>query len=266
LPVNRPQLGAARQTELRLRPDSKLMEEVQMARKNAKKVVPGTRSREAAAQIEPKTHSAKVVPGAAVRPPTPPPTEPTDPSDPTELHLKGSAFVNRFLKAHPAAIALRSTEPAVCWGASGVVNFAAVGEFSGPNSMGDGAPLLFRIRVNLYPGPVLAKQLTSEAVRHKLHVGTRAQIATEPGLELTALPEEVEQFGAWVPAWHKALARHAARPPKPPIPLLSWAVNEDLSERREEFASLGSEWENQLYLWTPRAVQLFSRWLRSDPD
>jgi hypothetical protein len=180
------------------------------------------------------------------------------------LRQHGGAFVTKFLKARPGAIGLQSKEPAVCWGASGVANFAVVSEFSGPNTMDDDPPLLFRIRVNMYPPPALYHHLKSKAVRRKLRVATPLDIASGPELELHSLPEEVEEFGGWIPAWCDKHSRRAARAPKPPTPLLLWSVNEDLTERFDDFVSLGSEWHKALYLWTPRALELFSDWWKRD--
>jgi hypothetical protein len=235
-----------------------------MARKK-KKSAQEPRPPDQTTPIEPRAPSANVGSDAGLGPETATLSGSSDPVDTTSLRLlrlHGGAFVTRFLKAHPGAIAVPSKEPAVCWGASGVVNFAAVIEFSGPNSLGDDSPLLFRIRSNMYPPAALCSQLESEAVRHKLGVRTPPEIAKEPALELTALPEEVEEFGAWIPTWYDDLSRRAPRGPKPPIPLLSWGVNEDLTERLEDFVTVGSEWHMYLYLWTPRAVQLFSPWFQ----
>jgi hypothetical protein len=182
------------------------------------------------------------------------------------LRQVGDAFVNKFLEVHPAAIPMRSKEPAVCWGVTGVVNYAAVAEFSGPTIMADGSPLLFRIRVNLYSPPALYYHLKSPAARQKLGVPASPEIATEPSLELTAAPEEVEGFGAWVSSWFHAQSRHAARGPKPPTPLILWDQNEDLTERREELVSLGRDWRGLTYLWTARSLQLFVPWWRGKPS
>jgi hypothetical protein len=182
------------------------------------------------------------------------------------LRRVGNGFVKGFIEVHPAAIPMRSKDPAVCWGFSGVANFAFVAEFSGPNTMEAGAPLLFRIQVNLYPPLALYHHLKSPAARLTLGIPASPEIATEPSLELTAAPEEVEKFGAWVPAWFHAQSRHAARAPKPPTPLLIWEQNEDLTERREEFVSLGRDWRVHTYLWTAHALQLFVPWWRGKPS
>jgi hypothetical protein len=180
------------------------------------------------------------------------------------LRLNGGAFVAGFLEARPAAVALRSGEPAVCWGDAGVVSFAAVEEHSGPNVMDGDPPVLFRIRVNFWPPPELRGRLESAALRRKLHVPTPPRIAKDPALTLTALPEEVGQFGAWASAYCDAWARRAAKAPQPPIPLFSWIVEEDLSDKFIALASLGPEWRNYLSLWTAGSHQVFSPWLRRD--
>jgi hypothetical protein len=182
------------------------------------------------------------------------------------LHANGSAFVSKFMNAYPAAIALRGKKPAVCWGVSGVVNFSVVNEFSGPTTMGGDAPLLFRVSVNLYPPPALYHSLKSPAVRQQLGVPTAFRIAEEPTLQLTALPEELEQFGTWVLAWYHDQSRHAPQAPKPPIPLLRLTSSGDLGDLSEDLVSAGSDWRFYTYLWTPRAFQLFSTWLEKDHD
>jgi len=182
------------------------------------------------------------------------------------LRRVGDAFVNKFLEVCPAAIPMRSKDPAVCWGVSGAVNFVVVVELSGPNTMEAGAPLLFRIRANLYPPPALYHIMKSPVARQKLGVPASPEIATEPSLELTAAPEEVEKFGAWVPAWFHAQSGHAARAPKLPMPLFLWDQNEDLTERREELVSLGRDWRVHTYLWTARSLQLFVPWWRGKPS
>ena len=177
------------------------------------------------------------------------------------LRQVGGAFVKGFIEVHPAAIPMRSRDPAVCWGASGVVNFAVVAEFSGPTIMEAGSPLLFRIRVNLYPPPDVFHNLSTPAARQKLGAPTPAVMAKKPSLELTAAPEEVEGFGAWISSWFDAWARRAAQPPQPPIPLIFWD-----SSSREDLVSLGSDWRDRNDFWTARALQLFETWLREEPS
>jgi hypothetical protein len=180
------------------------------------------------------------------------------------LRAEGDAFLTRFLKAYPDATVLRSKEPAVCWADSGVLNYAVVAEYSGPTATEDGAPLLFRIRVNLNPPPALQHHLRSAAVRRRLRVPTPPEIAKEPVLEVTTLPDEIGEFGTWVRAWSDAQSRGATQAPKPPIPLFVWDLNVDLTERREELVSRGRKWRQYTYLWTARAIQLFGPWLKED--
>jgi hypothetical protein len=219
------------------------MEEDQMARKHPKKPAREARSPAPTGQNDPEMYAASVA---------------------RRLRQEGSAFVAGFLEARPAATALRLDEPTVCWGDAGVVNFAVVEEHSGPNVMDGDPPVLFRIRVNLCPPPELCGQLESAALRRKLHVPTPPIIANDPALEVTALPEEVGQFGAWVSAWCDAWARRAAEAPPPPIPLFSWMVEEDLTEELFALASLGPDWRDYLCLWTAGSHRVFSPWLRKE--
>lgn len=177
------------------------------------------------------------------------------------LRNAGNEFIAGFLSAYNAAIPLRSKEPGLCWKASGQVAFAAIAEFCGPNSTDEDAPVLLRLRTNSYPPPAIYYHLKSPAVRHKLSIPNEPLIATEPALEVTTMPDEVGKLGAWLTSWLDCHFYQRTCGPSPPIPLVAWGVREDLSERKEDFTQLGPRWRTNLYLWSPRALEVFEPWL-----
>jgi hypothetical protein len=173
----------------------------------------------------------------------------------------GKEFVTGFLSAYSDAVTLRSKEPGLCWKAGGQVSFAALAEFSGPAAMADDAPLLFRLRTNLYPPPAIFYHLKSPAVRHKLGVSSDPLVATDPALELTALPEEIGKFGRWLTAWLDSQFYQRPQCPVPPIRLISWGCGDELEDERDDITQLGYDWRYHLYLWTPGALEMFEEWL-----
>jgi hypothetical protein len=178
------------------------------------------------------------------------------------LRKAGQEFVADFLSAYNGAIPLRSKEPGLCWKAAGQVAFAVINEFAGPNAMEDDAPLLLRLRTNSYPPPAIHYHLKSPAVRHKLGVVSDPLIANEPVLELTALPEEIGKFGRWLTTWLDSQFYQRFNCPTPPIPLVAWSVNDDLTSRKDAVEDMGAEWRQHLYLWTNGALEVFEPWLQ----
>ncbi|MBM4072792.1 MAG: hypothetical protein FJ271_28275 [Planctomycetes bacterium] len=175
------------------------------------------------------------------------------------LRQHGSGFVKKFLETNPTALSLISKEPSVCWAYSGLVHFAAVAEHSGPTTIQNNSPLLFRIHVDLYPALELRYQLNSAVVRRKLGVPSTAGIATEPALEVTVTPEEVDRLGTWVPAWFDAYFRPGVPVPKPPIALIAW----NGIDKPKDLMSAGGRWRHWLCLQSLRAHQLFEHWLKN---
>lgn len=178
------------------------------------------------------------------------------------LRKAGQKLMDGFLAAYGGAIQLRSKEPGICWKASGQVAFAAVSEFSGPNTMDDGAPLLLRIRTNLNPPPAIFYHIKSPAVRQRLGLPQDPLISTAPALELTALPEEIGEFGQWLTVWLDSLFCQQQTCPTPPVPLISWGCGAELEDEREMLTEIGRDWGLHLYLWTPRALEAFETWLK----
>jgi hypothetical protein len=95
------------------------------------------------------------------------------------LRSARDSFETGFVAACPHAIRMRSRPPAVIWRSSGAVNFAVVNELAGPNRGGITDLQLVRIQTNLYPPAAIQRCL---------------ELAEEPVLELTSLPEE---SGRW---------------------------------------------------------------------
>jgi hypothetical protein len=178
------------------------------------------------------------------------------------LRSAGREFVDGFLSAYNGAIPLRSKEPGLCWKAGGIISFAAISEFSGPNATEEDAPLLMRLRTNLYPPPAVFYHLKSPAVRNKLGVSAEPLIANDPALELTATPEEIGKFGRWLTTWLDSTFYQKPNCPPPPIPLVSWGCGEELEDTREEITQVGRDWRLHLYLWTPTALEAFEAWLK----
>lgn len=179
------------------------------------------------------------------------------------LRNAGKEFVDDFLSSYSGAIPLRSKEPGLCWKASGQVAFATVSEFSGPNATEENAPLLLRLRTNLYPPPAIFYHLKSPAVRHKLGVPNEPLIATEPALELTALPEEIGKFGKWLTSWLDSQFYQRPNCPPPPLQLISWGCGDELEDERDDITQVGRDWRLHLYLWTPGALEVFEPWIKN---
>lgn len=178
------------------------------------------------------------------------------------LRDAGAVFVREFLSEYTGAIALRSKEPGICWKAGGLVGFATVSEFAGPNTTDDDAPLLLRIRTNRCPPPAIYYHLKSPAVRHTLGLTQTTIIASDPALELTLLPEEVGMFARWVTAWLDGHFHRNSGYPQPPVNVLSLIAKEDLSELRCDPADSSMQWRNHNYLWTTAALAAYEPWLK----
>jgi hypothetical protein len=182
------------------------------------------------------------------------------------FRLHGTLFVHRFLQAHPdRALALPSREPTVCWEGGGLVNYAAVGEFSGPTTMGEDAPLLPEVRVNDRPPPAVHHHLATRKVQQTLGVPPSAPLAETPTLRLVALPDELDVFGTWLADWFSAQSHPDAPVPTPPITLLVWGSKEGRNAPPETFLSVGAAWRHLGFLWTPRALQLFATFWSGEP-
>lgn len=178
------------------------------------------------------------------------------------LRSVGDTFMADFMSVYNSAIPLRSKEPGLCWKAAGQIAFAAINEFSGPNTMEDGAPLLMRLRTNIDPPPAISYHLKSPAIRNKLGVSQEPIIMSEPALELTAMPDEIGKFGKWLPMWLDSQFYQRNTCPTPPMQLISWRAGDDLADLRDDLMDLGTDWRLHLYLWTDRALMEFESWLK----
>lgn len=177
------------------------------------------------------------------------------------LRETGKSFIDGFIRAYPNSVILRAKEPTFCWKAAGQVAFAVVSEFSGPNSVDENAPVLFRLMTNLNPPMALLYHLQSPAVRHTLGVQPNPLILKEPALELTGAPDEIGDLGSWLAQWFDAQFLQRTSAPMPPAPLLSLGWNEDLTTRKDLLTSIGPNWRYHLYLWTPLALEQWEDWL-----
>jgi hypothetical protein len=180
------------------------------------------------------------------------------------LQQASTSFIENFLSAMGGAMQLRSKEPGICWKASGQVAFAVIGEFAGPNTMAEDTPLLLRLRTNMYPPPAIYYHLRSPAVCCKLGVMQPPLLATDPAFELTALPSEIAQLGKWFTAWLDGKFYQSQTCPRPPVPLVSWRADDGLVERQDDVMTLGRNWKDHMYLWTPKAISEFKQWLNKD--
>jgi hypothetical protein len=178
------------------------------------------------------------------------------------LRNAGNEFIDGFRSVYNLAIPLRSKEPGVCWKAGGQVSFAAISEFSGPNSTEEDAPFLLRLRTNMCPPPAINYHLRSPAVRQKLGLSADPMLAVEPVLEVTTLPEEMGKFGCWLTKWFDSYFYQRPQVPAPPVQLISWGCGSDLEDERDNLIELGRDWRLHQYLWSPGALERFDEWLK----
>jgi hypothetical protein len=180
------------------------------------------------------------------------------------LRSVGTDFCNMFMSNNVNAIELRSKEPGICWKACGAVGFLAIAEYSGPNSMENNSPTLFRLRINFKPPPAVAFHLKSNAVRHKLGIQNNPTIAKEPQLILTAQPKELVSFGSWVISWldHHFYGRNY--PPESPIPLIAWGWDDNGKDKKVNYTKACTNWKDYEYLWTQEAIAQLEPWLYRD--
>lgn len=184
-----------------------------------------------------------------------------------ELRRVGDAFIEGFMAENSGAIPLRSRDPGLCWKASGQVAFAIVNEFSGPNAVRDDAPLLFKLRTNLYPPPAVFYHLKSPKVRHKLGIHNEPIILTDPALELVGTPDQVSQLGRWLMAWLDSYFYQRASVPTPPFEICSVTVHkETYKDVATDITALGPDWRYKLNLWTPPALQTWNEYLQHMED
>lgn len=180
-----------------------------------------------------------------------------------QLKAVGTEFVTGFMSTHQGAIPLRSKDPGLCWKASGQVAFAIIGEFSGPNMVQDDAPLLFRLRTNLYPPPAIYYHLKSPKVRHKLGIQATPIILSEPALEVTGTPDEIAKLGQWLTAWLDSYFYQRPIVPTPPFQICSVTVDKQTyQDVLTDVMSLGPDWRFKMNLWTPAALESWNAYLR----
>lgn len=178
------------------------------------------------------------------------------------LRDTGNQFVDDFLSSNSDALKLRSKEPGAYWKTEDDIGFLAIKEFpSIIYSDQDDAPLIFRLRTNMYPPPAVFYHLKSPVIRNKFRLNGNPKLASEPTLELTALPEELNKFGQWTSSWLSAYHYQRRTPPEPPVPLFSWGWDEDCSQREDPLMSIGQDWRLHLYLWTAAALKAWKAWL-----
>lgn len=180
------------------------------------------------------------------------------------LKLAGDEFTTDFIKGCPSAINLRSKEPGICWKAAGLISHAYLAEFSGPNATKESAPVLFRLRTNMYPPPAVFYHLKSPAVQYKLKLFKAPILADGPGIELTATPDEAGKFGGWLTNWFDNYASLKAQPPDSPIQLFSYRWTEDNKTRCEDLSTIGSDWRYCTFLWTEKASKAWADYQMSD--
>jgi hypothetical protein len=169
------------------------------------------------------------------------------------LRSIGRAAFEGFVGNFPGAVSLSTREPAWAWENKGVLHYASVWEFAGPNaSDGSGAPFLIRIQVNENPPPSLDKHLE--------RCGPNSMgIADSPVLNVFARAKETRSLGAWVALWHRAWLRDEPLPPKPPegIKLVAEIMKENSPKEIVPLASLGEDWRYETHVWTRRAKEAF---------
>ncbi len=177
------------------------------------------------------------------------------------LYDNGNEFVDGFLASNISAVDLRSRTPGVCWQKDGYISYATVVNFSQTTTY-DGLPHLFRIYMNLYPPPILSACLKATEVRQKFALSDTYELATTPTLEITALPQEIGQFGRWLSRWNDAHSGGNPKPPKPPVRLISWGWNEKLESTKDDLCDVFESWHLRSYLWTEMAIEIWENWLR----
>jgi hypothetical protein len=178
-------------------------------------------------------------------------------------HLRRArgAFIAGFTKSCPAAMKLELKPPIVIWKRAGIPNFVYIRELVGPASY-HGGPLLFRLNANI-DVPVALCYLGKKWWRKRGFSDGPDSFRNNDVIELSALPEEIGEFGPWLWSWFEALRRRDATPPTPPVALLSATIGDDLVERLHDFTALGQDWPDHTYLWTPRAMRKWRAWLKT---
>ncbi len=126
--------------------------------------------------------------------------------------------------------------------------------------------MVLRLRLNTNPPPALYYHLDSIPFRYRLGVSDNPIIATDPSLELTALPDELSNYGDWLPVWLESVFYNRTQPPRTTHDLVSYGWNSDLSVSKMPFNLLGKEWASHNYLWTARAIDTFENWLTAGVD
>lgn len=178
----------------------------------------------------------------------------------------GKDFTSNFTINNLNTVDLRSKTPCVCWKSQGLVSFAAVSEYAGPNTMEADTPLLLKLRVNEMPPPALFYHSKSPAVKYKLGLINEPTIATTPAVEIISAPEELVAIGKWLPVWFEARLARFASCASPPIALYDRGWSDAGEERLTDFNTLGQRWPTSVYLWTKQAILSFDEWLKTLED
>lgn len=127
-------------------------------------------------------------------------------------------FIERFTGALPGAARLKSREPAAAWKDAGSVAFVSIDARLTPahgtvRAWGP-PPLVLRVDINGRPPPGLRYALRNQDFRSQLDLAPDAALAGSPQLELQMLPDEVAEFGDWLPSWYDWVKQYDAADPR----------------------------------------------------